>query len=263
VELAAKEVTSLALLELTDVSKFFGGVKAVDSLSFSIEKGETLGLIGPNGAGKTTVFNLITGLYPLDGGKITFKGEDISQMKAHEIIPRGIARTFQNLRLFPRASSVENVMTACRKESYSFVEALTHLGRWMHCERNARERAMKLLNLVGIADRTHQAAGTLPYGHQRKLEIARALALEPELLLLDEPSLGLAPILIKEIFKELKRINGEGVTMLLVEQNARQALALSNRGYVLQTGRIVLQGPSQELLVNPDVTAAYLGKLKK
>jgi branched-chain amino acid transport system ATP-binding protein len=122
---------------------------------------------------------------------------------------------------------------------------------------------MKLLNLVGIADRAHQAAGTLPYGHQRKLEIARALALEPELLLLDEPSLGLAPILIKEIFKELKRINGEGVTMLLVEQNARQALALSNRGYVLQTGRIVLQGPSQELLVNPDVTAAYLGKLKK
>jgi len=254
-------VTSVALLELSDVSKFFGGVKAVDRLSFSIEKGETLGLIGPNGAGKTTVFNLITGLYPLDGGKITFKGEDISQMKPHEIIPKGIARTFQNLRLFPRASSVENVMTACRKESYSFLEALTHLGRWRHCEQRAMERAMELLKLVGIADRAHQAAGTLPYGHQRKLEIARALALEPELLLLDEPAAGMNPEEVDELNALIRRISQElGITIIVIEHHMELVMEICPRIVCMNFGAKIAEGSPAEIQCHPEVLAAYLGE---
>ena len=168
----------MALLELVDVSKSFGGVKAVERFSLTVEKGELVGLIGPNGAGKTTVFNIITGLYPSEGGQILFQGEDIAPLKPHEIVPKGIARTFQNLRLFARSSALENVMTAYRKGVYSFMEALCHMGRWKKTEEEAKARGMELLDLVGIADRADQAAGTLPYGHQRRVEMARALALE-------------------------------------------------------------------------------------
>lgn len=257
----AKEVMSVALLDLTDVSKFFGGVKAVDRLSFSVERGETLGLIGPNGAGKTTVFNLITGLYPLDGGRITFKGEDISRLEPHEIIPKGIARTFQNLRLFARASSVENVMTACKTGTYSFAEALFHLGKWKHVERQARERALELLELVGISDRAYQAAGTLPYGHQRKLEIARALALEPELLLLDEPAAGMNPEEVDELNALIRRIAEElDITIIVIEHHMELVMEICPRIVCMNFGAKIAEGSPAEIQGHPEVLAAYLGE---
>jgi len=163
----------MAFLELLNVDKSFGGVKAVHNFTLTVQEGELVGLIGPNGAGKTTVFNLITGLYPVDNGQIFFQGEDLSPLKPYEIIPRGIARTFQNLRLFARVSALENVITAYRKCQYSFLEALFHAGRWKLSEAEARKRALELLDFMGLADKALQAAGTLPYGHQRSRDCTR------------------------------------------------------------------------------------------
>ncbi|HXK99622.1 MAG TPA: ATP-binding cassette domain-containing protein, partial [Acetomicrobium sp.] len=148
----------MAFLELLNVDKSFGGVKAVHNFTLTVQEGELVGLIGPNGAGKTTVFNLITGLYPVDNGQIFFQGEDLSPLKPYEIIPRGIARTFQNLRLFARVSALENVITAYRKCQYSFLEALFHAGRWKLSEAEARKRALELLDFMGLADKALQAA---------------------------------------------------------------------------------------------------------
>ncbi|HAF50060.1 MAG: Amino acid/amide ABC transporter ATP-binding protein 1 [Synergistales bacterium 54_24] len=251
----------MALLELVDVSKSFGGVKAVDRFSLTVEKGELVGLIGPNGAGKTTVFNIITGLYPSEGGQILFQGEDIAPLKPHEIVPKGIARTFQNLRLFARSSALENVMTAYRKGVYSFVEALCHMGKWKKTEEEAKARSMELLDLVGIADRADQAAGTLPYGHQRRVEIARALALEPELLLLDEPAAGMNAEEVEGLNATIKRITAElGITIVVIEHHMELVMEICPRIVCMNFGAKIAEGSPQEIQNHPGVLAAYLGE---
>ncbi|MDR3332350.1 MAG: ATP-binding cassette domain-containing protein, partial [Synergistaceae bacterium] len=181
-----------AELELQNVVRGFGGVSAVDDVSFKVGRGELAGIIGPNGAGKTTIFNLITGVYCATRGDLLLDGRRINRLRPNQVVSLGVARTFQNLRLFAASSVLENVKTAAQHHhKYSFFEALSHLGRWRSMERAICEESMALLERVGLADRADQAAGTLPYGLQRRLEIARALSLRPSLLLLDEPAAGM------------------------------------------------------------------------
>ena len=180
------------LLQLTGVNKSFGGVQAVKEVDFSIQKGELAALIGPNGAGKTTLFNLITGVYGVCSGDIRLDGQSILNFRTDQIVHKGVARTFQNLRLFQASSALENVMTATQQHNrYGLFEALTHFGRWKQGEKKIKKDSLDFLDRVGLVDRADQAAGTLPYGLQRRLEIARALALKPTLLLLDEPAAGM------------------------------------------------------------------------
>jgi branched-chain amino acid transport system ATP-binding protein len=251
----------MAFLELLNVDKSFGGVKAVHNFTLTVQEGELIGLIGPNGAGKTTVFNLITGLYPVDNGQIFFQGEDLSPLKPYEIIPRGIARTFQNLRLFARVSALENVITAYRKCQYSFLEALFHAGRWKLSEAEARKRALELLDFMGLADKALQAAGTLPYGHQRRVEIARALALEPKLLLLDEPAAGMNPEEIEDLNMLIKRICTDlGITIIVIEHHMELVMEICDRVACMNFGAKIAEGTPDEIQSHPEVLAAYLGE---
>ncbi|MGC9490012.1 MAG: ABC transporter ATP-binding protein, partial [Thermovirgaceae bacterium] len=240
-----------AVLEVSGINKFFGGVHAVRDLDFTLPEGILAGLIGPNGAGKTTVFNLITGIYPTDTGHIVFKGQDISNLKSYEVISLGIARTFQNLRLFQRSSALENVMTACQQHHhyhYTFFEAATHLGRWKRTERDIRIRSMELLDLVGLADRAHQASGTLPYGYQRRLEIARALALDPELLLLDEPAAGMNPEEVLELNDLIRKIHEEfKLTILVIEHHMELVMEICPRVICMNFGAKIAEGGPESI----------------
>ena len=236
-----------ALLELKEVNKSFGGVQAVRDMSFVINKGELAGLIGPNGAGKTTIFNLVTGVYDVTSGDIVFKGESIAKLKTFQVISRGIARTFQNLRLFAASSVLENVMTAAQQHyKYNFFEAVTHIGRWKSQEAATRKESMELLERVGLADRANQAAGTLPYGLQRRLEIARAISLQPELLLLNE--------LITGIHRDFK------LTILLIEHHMDMVMAICPHIVCMNFGAKIAEGSPAEIQSHPDVLKAYLGE---
>ena len=217
-----------AVLELKSVNKAFGGVQAVKDMTFSIEKGELAGLIGPNGAGKTTIFNLITGVYDVTNGEIEFKGKNINKLKTFQVISLGIARTFQNLRLFAASTVLENVMTAAQQHyEYGFFEAVSHLGRWRSKEAAARKESMELLERVGLADRANQAAGTLPYGLQRRLEIARAISLGPELLLLDEPAAGMNAEEVEQLNTLITGIHKDfNLTILLIEHHMDMVMAM-------------------------------------
>jgi len=251
-----------AILELKNVNKSFGGVQAVRDMSFKIEAGELAGLIGPNGAGKTTIFNLITGVYDVTGGDIEFKGKNINKLKTYQVISLGIARTFQNLRLFTASSVLDNVMTAAQRHyRYSFFEALSHMGRWKKMERAARDESMALLERVGLADRANQAAGTLPYGLQRRLEIARAISLKPELLLLDEPAAGMNAeeveqlnVLIRDIHKDFN------LTILLIEHHMDMVMEICPHIVCMNFGAKIAEGSPNEIQRHPEVLKAYLGE---
>jgi len=251
-----------AILELKNVNKSFGGVQAVRDMTFKIETGELAGLIGPNGAGKTTIFNLITGVYDVTGGDIEFKGKNINRLKTYQVISLGIARTFQNLRLFTASSVLDNVMTAAQRHyRYSFFEALSHMGRWKKMERAAREESMTLLERVGLADRANQAAGTLPYGLQRRLEIARAISLRPELLLLDEPAAGMNAeeveqlnVLIRDIHKDFN------LTILLIEHHMDMVMEICPHIVCMNFGAKIAEGSPDEIQHHPEVLKAYLGE---
>jgi branched-chain amino acid transport system ATP-binding protein len=250
------------VLELASLNKFFGGVHAVRDMTFTIKKGELAGLIGPNGAGKTTIFNLVTGVYEPDSGHINFLGEDITSLKTYEVIRKGIARTFQNLRLFPRSTALENIMVAMQQHhGYSFAEAFTHLGRWGKREREIHLNSMDILDRVGLVDRADQAAGTLPYGMQRRLEIARALALEPEFLLLDEPAAGMNPEEVFELNDLIVNIHTEfDLTILVIEHHMDLVMEICPHIICMNFGARIAEGDPDEIQEDPEVLKAYLGE---
>ncbi len=250
------------LLQLTGVNKSFGGVQAVKEVDFSIQKGELAALIGPNGAGKTTLFNLITGVYGVCSGDIRLDGQSILNFRTDQIVHKGVARTFQNLRLFQASSALENVMTATQQHNrYGLFEALTHLGRWKQGEKKIKKDSLDFLDRVGLVDRADQAAGTLPYGLQRRLEIARALALKPTLLLLDEPAAGMNAEEVEQLNELIVTIHRDfDLTILLIEHHMDLVMQICPHIICLNFGAKIAEGNPEEIQSNREVLTAYLGE---
>jgi len=251
------------LLRIRGLSKRFGGVVAVDGVDLDVWPGQVVGLIGPNGSGKTTVFNLTSGVYPLDSGEVTFDGRALAGKPPTSIVLGGISRTFQNIRLFPSMSALENVQTALHTASDYSLPAAFVQWPWTvwATERRLRERAMGLLTMVDLGAYADRVAGTLPYGLQRKLEVARALALEPKLLLLDEPAAGMNPQESLELVELIRRIHARmGLTIILIEHHMDVIMNLCERITVLNFGRKIAEGTPEEIQSNPLVLEAYLGQ---
>lgn len=252
----------MAMLEVKNLGISFGGLRAVNGFNITIQEGELYGLIGPNGAGKTTVFNLLTGVYKPDTGSILLDGKDITTLHAIDISKAGIARTFQNIRLFKNMTVLDNVKTGLHNQiTYSFAESMFHLGSYRKKEKQMDEKAMELLrvfDLDGVAD---YKAANLPYGKQRKLEIARALATNPKLLLLDEPAAGMNPNETAELMETIEIVRKRfGVTVLLIEHDMKLVSGICEYLYVLNFGRLLAEGTPKEVLSNPEVVKAYLGE---
>lgn len=252
----------MALLEVNNLSIQFGGLKAVDDFNLKIEKNQLYGLIGPNGAGKTTVFNLLTGVYNPTSGEALLDGKVISGKKTVEVNKMGIARTFQNIRLFNNLTVLDNVKTGLHNQSkYSVVNALFKLPAYFKKESDMDKKAMELLKVFDLDHEASYLACNLPYGKQRKLEIARALATNPKLLLLDEPAAGMNPNETQELMDTIKFIRDEfDMTILLIEHDMRLVSGICEQITVLNFGQVLAQGETSEVLKNPEVITAYLGE---
>ena len=252
----------MAMLDVKNLSISFGGLKAVDDFSITIEKGQLYGLIGPNGAGKTTIFNLLTGVYKPDGGRILLDGKDITGHKAIQINQAGIARTFQNIRLFKELSVLDNVKVGLHNHhKYSTLSGIMRLPSYYKVEKEMDERAMELLKVFDLDKEFDYKASNLPYGKQRKLEIARALATEPKLLLLDEPAAGMNPNETAELMKTIRFVRDHfDMTVLLIEHDMKLVSGICERLTVLNFGHMLAEGPTSEVLSNPEVIKAYLGE---
>lgn len=249
------------LLEVRELTVRFGGLVALDSVSFGIRRGEILGLIGPNGAGKTTCFNAMSGVYRPSSGQVMLEGTPLGRTKRNQITRLGIARTFQNIRLFGEMTALENVVVGTdARHRTSVAGALLRLPRHHREERQAIERGIALLEFVGIADRAADKARNLPYGYQRRLEIARALATEPKLLCLDEPAAGFNPAEKTELMELIRRIRDDGYTVLLIEHDMKLVMGVTDRVVVLEFGKKIAEGTPLEIREDPAVIAAYLGE---
>ncbi len=250
------------MLEVSNLSISFGGLKAVNDFSMTIKKGQLYGLIGPNGAGKTTVFNLLTGVYKADKGKIILDGKSLLGLNTIEINKAGIARTFQNIRLFKELSVIDNVKVGLHNHhKYSTLEGVLRLPRFFKVEKEMQERAMDLLRVMGLDGEANVIAANLPYGKQRKLEIARALATNPKLLLLDEPAAGMNPNETEELMETIRFVRDRfDMTILLIEHDMRLVGGICEEITVLNFGQVLTQGVTSEVLNDPQVITAYLGE---
>ena len=252
----------MVLLEVRNLSISFGGLKAVDSFELQIEKNQLYGLIGPNGAGKTTVFNLLTGVYKPDEGYIGLDGVDLVGKKTIDINQEGIARTFQNIRLFGQQTVLDNVKIGLHHEyPYSTFTGIFRLPRYHKMEKAMNEKALELLDVFGMADKAEYLSSNLPYGQQRKLEIARALATNPKLLLLDEPAAGMNPNETKELMDTIRFVRDKfDMTILLIEHDMNLVSGICEEITVLNFGQILASGETKTVLKNPEVIKAYLGE---
>ncbi len=252
----------MALLSIKNLGIQFGGLRAVDEFNLEIEKGELYGLIGPNGAGKTTIFNMLTGVYKPTAGEIILDGKNITGKKQIEINKLGVARTFQNIRLFSQLSVLDNVKAGLHNQyKYSTFSGIFRLPTFFKTEKKMNARAMELLKVFDLQDEADFLASNLPYGKQRKLEIARALATNPKLLLLDEPAAGMNPNETAELMDTIKFVRKEfDMTILLIEHDMRLVSGICEKLTVLNFGKVLAQGKTSEVLSNPEVITAYLGE---
>lgn len=251
----------MALLEVKNLGISFGGLRAVNEFDISVEKGQLYGLIGPNGAGKTTIFNLLTGVYQPDEGAILLDGVNLTGKKTIEICKAGVARTFQNIRLFGDMPVLDNVKVGLHNHyPYSTLEGIFRLPRYHKVEKEMNERAIELLKVFGLEEYAGHQAKNLPYGQQRKLEIARAMATDPKLLLLDEPAAGMNPNETKELMDTIRFVRDHfDMTILLIEHDMKLVSGICEKLTVLNFGEVLAQGDTQEVLNNPEVITAYLG----
>lgn len=254
-------MTTKPILVAKDLSINFGGLKALDSFSLELKPKELVGLIGPNGAGKTTVFNVLTGVYEASSGSYTFADQMIKNVKTYELVHLGLARTFQNIRLFKYLTVIENVMIAHNYlQKYSFIEGALRLKNYWKEEKELFDKSMEILKIFGLEDQYDLQAGNLPYGQQRKLEIARAMSTNPKVLLLDEPAAGMNPSETAELMETIKLIRDKfDVSILLIEHDMSLVLGICERLLVLNHGKTIAQGKPQGVINEPEVVKAYLG----
>ncbi len=250
------------VLDIKDLSISFGGLKAIEHFDLEIKKGQLYGLVGPNGAGKTTVFNIITGVYKATSGHFYLDGEDLTNKSQEYICHKGIARTFQNIRLFNNMTVIRNVLVGLHSQkeyAYSLFDSILRLPRFKREEKEMRDKAKELLAMVDLLDVRNDISSNLPYGKQRKLEIARALATEPKLLCLDEPAAGMNPQETKELMDIIFKIRDLGITILLIEHDMKFVSGLCDEVTVLDFGHILASGKTKEVLNDPEVVRAYIG----